>query len=193
MILSRRTLKRIENLGKACEFDLENAVATVNLHFRTVSEIIDTKLSTAEIPVVHTDAITRLEDCLAIVPKEFKVDFKIIIADYQGYDPERILNAYRSAMATLTFKRKTSNKKSRSRMGAFIMMGLFLLLPLILNMQYNWFEFPSLIVSIATVYILELIFELFFEEGIGYFAVTRVFNKIFADERKRIGTIRLER
>lgn len=193
MILSRRTLKRIENLGKACEFDMENAVATVNLRFQSVSEIIDMKISTAKNPVVRRDAITRLEDCLDIVPKEFKVDFRIIISDYQGYDPKIIQDAYRRGMATLAFKRKASNEKNRSRMSTFILMGLFLLLPLILNAQYNWFKFPNLIVSTTIACFLELIFELFFEEGLCYFAVTRVFNKIFADDRKRIGIIQLER
>lgn len=66
MILSRRTLKRMENLGSVCSFDTDKEVATLNMHFADVSEIIDERMSNKSKPVVHREAIDLLYDRLIL-------------------------------------------------------------------------------------------------------------------------------
>lgn len=193
MIINKRTLKRIRNLGNICDFDMENAVATLKLHFRDLSELIDDKISTEDNLIIRQEILAMIEEDMNIVPKEFRVNYRILVHDYHGYDPETVQNAFEKAKETYSFRRKATNNDKLSRMTAFFLIGFILLVPLILNNKYRWFASSTRMVSVGIAFFLELVFELFFEDGIGYFTVGRIYDNFSKKNRSRIGTIKIEK
>lgn len=191
MILSKRTLKRIKNIKEICAFDMKNKTATLTLRFQNIDEIIDTRIGSIEDPVICAEAIKALENGLDIVPREFKVNFEIMIADYQSYDPQIIKHAYLEAIERRKYKRRIFGKRERSRIVRFFALGLFLLLPAILSARYGWFTFFGVNISVLIAFMLEIAADFLLEEGFAYFIITRIADKFSLSNRQRIGTIQL--
>lgn len=187
MVLSRRTLKRMKNLESICDFDTENRVATLNLNLQTVSEIIDEKRSNADRPYIKPEAIGLIENGLELVPKEFKVDIRITVIDSMGYDSQTIQNAFTDAVKTDEYMKKKGNKENRSRKGAFVLVGLLMLLIVVFNAKNNWFAPVGFSFAAIIAFILELIFEVYFEQGISHFVVSRIYERF--GYTNRIGKI----
>ena len=191
MILSKRTLKRIKNIKEICTFDMKNKTATLTLRFQNINEIIDQRMGSIEDPVICAEAVKALENGLDIVPREFKVNFEITIADYQSYNPQTIQHAYLEAIERRKYKRQIFGKRERSRMGRFFALGLFLLLPVFFSTKYSWFTFFGVKISVLIAFILEIAADLLLEEGLVYFLVTRIADKFSLSNRHRIGIIQL--
>ena len=191
VVLSKRTLKRIQNLEGICGFDMENAAASVEYRFETVSGILDKKRSRNGAPAISAETLLLFSYGLEMIPKEFKVDFRIVIGDYEGYDPETVQTALLKAVAARKDRRQATVRTARERMSAFILMGIVLLLVAILNAKFKWFASSGIAFSAVIAMILELAFELHFEEGIVYFTVKRFYEKLERTDRSRIGSIRV--
>lgn len=187
MILSRRTYKRMDNIRDFCDFDTTNGTATLHLRYRSVEEVIDGRLSTVGAPVVSAGAIEMLEEYLEYVPKEFKVNFQIEIADYRGYNPEELEISYKKTMEAGDFKEKTGLNKKQSKMRVFVVVGLIMLLFVIFNSRYKWFAAVGLPLSATIAFVLELFFELYFEEGMTHFVVTQLYDRF--EDHDRFGMI----
>ncbi len=187
MVLSRRVYRRMSNIKDFCDFDLESKTAILRLNYQSVDEIIDCRLSRGDLPVISTDALEALEGYLEFVPKEFKVNYQIKIADYKGYDSKKLEEAYNKAMEVRDCKEAAGSNKMKSKMGVFVVVGLIVLLFIIFNSRYNWFAAAGLPISATVAFILELIFELYFEEGMTHFLVTRLYDKF--EDNNRFGII----
>lgn len=183
MVLSRRVYRRMSNIKDFCDFDPANQTATLNLNYRSADEIIDCRLSSVDSPVISTSALEMLEGYLEFVPKEFKVNYQIRIADYKGYDPSKIEEAYNKTMEVRDYREATGSSNMKSKMVAFVVVGLIMLLFVIFNSRYKWFAAVGLPLSATIAFILELIFELYFEEGMTHFLVTRLYDKFENDNR----------
>ena len=191
MELSKRTLKQMRNLESFCDFDTRGAVATLHLRFQTLSEIVDENRGSAEEPVLRAEAIDLLKTEMERVPKEFKVNFEIEIADDRDYDPQLLERTYSRAMEIKDYRRKTHDRQKRSQMAKFVLLGSGLMLFVILNSKYKWFSSAGLPFSFTIAYLLELIFEVYFEEGMTHFFVTSVYERF--DRNHRFGAIQISK
>lgn len=187
MVLSRRTVRRMDNIKEFCDFDTEKKTATVHLKFKSAEEIISGRLSTPESPVVKAEVPEMLEGYLEFVPGEFKVNFNIEIEDYMGYDSGKLEEAFNNTMEVRDYRAKSGYSSKRSKMAVFVVVGLIMLLFVIFNSRYKWFAEAGLPFSATIAFVLELMFELYFEEGLTHFVVSKIYDR-FGDE-DRFGTI----
>lgn len=183
MVLSRRTMRRMDNIKHFCDFDMEEGSATLHLNFQSVDEIIDGRLSTEKEPYVSLEAIGMLEEYLEFIPKEFKVDFQIKISDCKGYDCQKLEEAFKKTMDIRDYNESTGSEKQKSKMGVFVVVGLIFLLFVIFNSRYAWFNSVGLPLSAGIAFVLELAFELYFESGMTHFAVTKLYDKFGNESR----------
>ena len=176
-----------------CDFDMNNAVATMHIHFKTVSELLNMNLSSFEKPVVNEEAIDILKNAVDMVPRKFKVDFIIHIDDYQNYDAESVLTAFQSAMETYKFRNKVKNKTKKSKMSVFLVVGLLILCIYVCDSHYRWFSSAGPVFSVIIAFLIELMFEVYFEDGSVYFTVNQIYRRHEGDNRRRFGKIILNR
>lgn len=187
MVLSRRTLKRMENLGSACSFDTDKEIATLNMHFADISELIDDKMSNEAKLVVQQDAIDLLYDGLELVPVEFRVNYNISIDDWRGYDLKTVEEAFEQAIADRDYKANTGKAQKHSVMCIFVVLGLVFLLIGNYTTKNNMFDWAGLSFSAIIAFVLELMFEVYFEEGASHFIVSRIYDKL--GYSNRFGTV----
>lgn len=183
MVLSRRTLRRMDNIKDFCDFDTTNKIATLKLNFKSVWELIDERLSSIDEPVAVANAAEIFEQYLEYVPKEFKVNFQITFSDYSGYDPKKIEASIEKSMEVRDYRQKMNYGIKQSKMSAFVVVGLIMLLFCIFNSRYKWFAFVGLPFSATIAFVIELFFELYFEEGMSYFVVTGIYDAFSREDR----------
>ena len=189
MVLSRRVYRRMNNIKDFCDFDPASGTAILYLNFQNTDEIIDCRLSTVDSPVISTNAIEMLEGYLEFVPKEFKVNYQIRIADHEGYDPQKLEESFNKTIEARDCKEAAGSSNMKSKMGAFVLAGLIVLLFVIFISRYKWFAAAGLPLSATIAFVLELIFELYFMEGMTHFLITGLYDKFEDDDRFGIITI----
>ena len=187
MVLSRRTLKRMENLGSVCSFDTDKEVATLNMHFADVSEIIDTRMSSENRLVVNEETIELLYDGLELIPNEFRVNYVISIDECRGYDSKTVEEAFSRAVAKKDYKKTVGKDHKREVMVVFVVVGLIFLVISKYTAQNNMFGWAGLSFSAIIAFVLELMFEVYFDEGVTHFVVTRIYERL--GQNDRFGTI----
>ena len=187
MVLSKRTLKRMENIGSVCSFDTDKEVATLNMHFADVSELIDERLSNESKLIMSQEAMDVLYDGLELVPVEFRVNYNISIDDCRCYDVRIIEEAFNQAIADRDYMSKIRKAQKHSIMSVFVVLGLVLLLISSYTVGNNVFNWAGLSFSAIIAFVLELMFEVYFEEGVSYFVVMRIYEKF--GYNNRFGTI----
>lgn len=178
MKVSRRTLRRMENLKGVCEFDTKTGVAVPRIHYGKAEEILDTAMSRKEIPVVRPDAVEYIQQILDGVPQEFDVRISLTIDDCQGYDRQTLLEAYNRAIETMEYTDASENKKKKRRMAFFAVIGLVFLAAAIIANKNNWFGGAGKALSMVAVILIELLFEVYFEESLIFFTVIRGYRKV---------------
>lgn len=189
MILSRRTLKRMENLGSVCSFDTDKEVATLNMHFADVSEIIDERMSNENKPVVHQEAIDLLYGSLELIPVEFRVNYNISIDDCRGFDSDEVEEAFKTAIADRDFRTTTQKAHKHTLMFVFVVLGLIFWFIGNYTTKNNMFGWAGLSVSAIIAFVLELMFEVYFEQGVSHFVVSKIYEKL--GYNNRFGTIKV--
>lgn len=191
MELSRRALRRMEITSRFCSYDTVRAVATIRVRFRTADEIVDEALSRPGRPVIRTDAVEILQDAVDLVPKEFSVDFEIAIEDCRGHDPGTIQDAYRAAAEALDLRKEAVKRSKTTRMIAFGLIGVVLMMVVILNRRFGWFEYTGPVYKMVIAYFLDLLFEVYFEECGIFFTISKIYGTVKKRRLKRLGSVRI--
>ena len=188
--LSKRTLRRIDMLKNICDFDLENKVATIHMHFESAEEMLDLSVGNLQSPVLNSDAMHLLRGTINAVPIEFAVDVSVKIDDYGDYDKQSLIQAYKSAAETLNYRKKIAQNKKTSVICSFCVIGILFLIFSIISKNYHLFSFMgSLAVGIITLFI-ELVFEVFFEEGLGLFIFEKCFGRYIKSHINRFRNVK---
>ena len=165
MQLSRRALRQIENLPKSYEFDMEEHIATIPIHYTSPDKLLDPYLSTPECPVVSDDAIDYLCDLVSDIPAGFNIKFALSIDDYKEYNPTSLMHAIQDTIEN-TFYYHDENRKINNMLGViFLVIGLIILVYSIVGRTSGWFGNEQLISYNIIETILEIIVWVFLWEG----------------------------
>ncbi len=166
MKISKRTLRRIENISDICDFDTEKGTATLYLRFDKAEEILDKQQSTPVRPVISAETIERMSRNMCIIPEEFDVVYAITIDDYQDYAPDQLLHAYKTGLENRYFRRDEENRSDHVAWLLFAMLGLAIFIFMVLGKHYGWFGIVSSVTAMVMAAILDMLFEIFFEKSI---------------------------
>ena len=127
MEISKRTLRRVENISDICDFDTEKGVATLHLYFDKAEEILDKQQSTPVRPVISAETIERMSRNMCIIPEEFDVVYAITVDDYQDYTPDQLLHAYKTGLENRYYRKDEENRTDHAVWFLFALVGLALL------------------------------------------------------------------
>ena len=173
MIVEKRTVRRMENLRGICDFDTKEGVAAVRIHYLRTEEILDPVLSRKGFPVINDAALSKLDGLLDLVPDEFRVKVVVDVEDCGGYSTDSIKQAYDRAILKADEAEAKSDRKKGTLMILFMVLGLVLLFAAVKAQQEGWFSFGGRALSMIFVVFIDVLFEVYFEEGIAFFTVSR--------------------
>lgn len=150
MKLSKRVLKRVENLSKSFDFDMVNRVATIPLHYESPEELLDIHVSSPKKPIVSDDTIDYLGDLMTSIPDEFAVEFNLTIDDYGEYSHESLLNALKITIENTFYYHDENRKKDHILAIVFIIVGILMLALETIGDMDGWYGSPG---SLSTTFI----------------------------------------
>lgn len=189
MEINKRTLKILNNMKDFCDFDMKKQVATVNLRYETVDELIDASRSTARRPVISAEAIKSLEIYLDAVPKEFTVRFSFAIDDYQGYDPKLFLDVLNKSLESSYYSVDNHEMSANVLWTLLAVVGLTIILFRVLGTKYEWFGTSGTLISLILISFLEVFSEVFFEESFMFFAISESHLEFFIKKFRRLDSL----
>lgn len=166
MEISKRTLRRIENISDICDFDTEKGVATLYLHFDKAEEILDKQQSVPAHPVIAAETIERMSRNMCIIPEEFDVVYALTIDDYQDYAPGQLLHAYETGLENRYYRKDEENRTDHMVWFLFALLGLAIFVIMVLGKHYGWFGIASSITAMVMAVILDIFFQTFFERSL---------------------------
>lgn len=169
---SKRILKQIENLSDIFEFDLNNNIAKIPLHYDTPEDLLDMHLSSPKKPVVSDDTIEYLEALISYVPKEFSVDFELIIDDYLEYDPESIMRALKITIENTFYYYDETRKKDNVLAVVFLILGMMILALETVGSMDGWYGAINGVSNAIVTTILEVLVWVLAWEGAALLLMT---------------------
>lgn len=171
MEISKRTLRRMENISDICDFDTEKGVATLHLYFDKAEEILDKQQSTPVRPVISAETIERMSRNMCIIPEEFDVVYAITVDDYQDYTPDQLLHAYKTGLENRYYRKDEENRTDHAVWFLFALVGLAIFMFMVFGKHNGWFGAAASVTAMVMAVILDMLFQSFFEKSIIFYFV----------------------
>lgn len=125
--LNKKTLRQMENLKDICDFDLENQVASILIHYDSYEEIIDKHLSRPNRPVISNETVEYLTETTAVIPNSFRLDISIQIDDYGEYNHKQLLDSIKEVIEDTFYYYDEHSIKQKVLGITFIAIGILIL------------------------------------------------------------------
>lgn len=109
------------------DFDPERGIATVPLYYETADDLLNERRTRPGKPVISAEALDVLLNTVKEIPKEFTVEFSLIVDDYGDYTHAQLLDAILKALEN-TYYRYDEDRKKDNVLSVILMIIGFLVL-----------------------------------------------------------------
>ena len=191
MELSKRTLRRINNMELDIDFDLEKGIATVPLYYETPGDLLNERRSRPGKPVISGDALESLLKTVTEIPKEFMVAFNLVVEDYGDYDHDQLLKAVEKSIENTFYHYDDDRKKDNVLAVILMIIGLLILSFQVIGDHYGLFGAEGAVSTDMISCILEILAWIcIWEAGALLFLTYDNDSTFFRKELRRIHSIR---
>ena len=130
--LSEHDLKSINILQETCNFDFENRLVDIPLHFNSVDNIIDASVSKGKLIKIATPFINELKNKIANVPSAFSINFILSFDTINGLSHEEIVDSIQEKME------EQYNKSSEAKKNACYKVIVYVIVCVIISLLKNF-------------------------------------------------------
>ncbi len=131
--------RQIELLSKYYEIDEENKVVKVTLAYEKASELFVTDYASEEHPEFKEEILSRVSDILSRIPLDYKADLSFAIDDYEGYDPNKLLESFNDLVEMNNYEGFVDGRKKGLRIALLLIAGIISLVLMISGTKGGWF------------------------------------------------------
>ncbi len=195
--LSANDIRQLDLLSKYHEVDFERRIVTLTIKLEKATELINTKVGSKSHPVLDAFFLETASDAIHALPADFKLDFKLEIDDYEGYDPDVIFDALKDSLELFNYDYTKEKKKNTVKMSLLIFIGVFIFSLLFYLCSFGFIKnevshniIHEVIYTVACVLLWEGVYILFLPDesynSISGSVLTRIDRFIFADGKGKI-------
>ncbi len=138
-ILTPTKNRQIELLKKYYEVDEEKRVVKITLAYEKASELFVTDYSSEEHPEFKSEILSRVSEIISRVPIEYKVELSFAIDDYEGYDPDKLLESFNDLVELNHYEVVNEGKKKSLKVALLLVAGIICLIFMIAGNHNGWF------------------------------------------------------
>lgn len=131
--------RQLELLRHYFPVDDEKRTITFPLSYDSVWDVLADDVSTPEHPFVQDDIPERMGQLIREVPFDYKANFHFEIVDYDGYQPEAILNALNDAIELNHYHSNRDYRKKLFTAVALMIVGIITLFLMIVGTFHGWY------------------------------------------------------
>ncbi len=178
-------------MGSDVDFDLENRVATVPLYYDTPDDLLNVHRSRPGNPVISQETLETILDIIKEIPKEFTVEFSLVINDYGEYDHDQLLDAVLKIIENTYYYYDEDKKKDHLLSVVLLIAGFFLLCFEVIGNYYELLGAEGSISTDTIYYMFDAFSNNFiWEAGAVLFLTYGNDSTLFYKELRRINGIR---
>ena len=128
----------VDKLSGYYRCDKENKVFEVPLHYGKASELYFDNVEFQDKPNISDEATDNMVELLQDIPEGYKAEFSITIDDYEGVDPEKVLDGINDALSFrhLRFLRESTGKGIK--VGFLMFVGVSLIMLKTYGILFGW-------------------------------------------------------
>ena len=163
---------QLDRLKKYYELDETTNTFIITLTYNSVHELFDEQLSTTK-PVVKNEVLDKIHQILGDIPKGYNADFRLVIKDYDDYDPEQVLDSFNDLVKIYHYRYRLESQSRYSKIAFLLISGMFFALLLVLGGIKGWFDKETKIWDALVVISLDVLSYVLIWESICHAAIHR--------------------
>ena len=156
----------VERLKEYYPYDEESRTFTLPFHYEKLDDIIVDKHQVSKKPQVSYQLLSEIEEILHSIPSRYKADIEITIDDYQGYEPEVVMQSIKDTALAKQFGGGQQLKKDSIKAGILAVLGVFWIILSYAGQLFNWWGDPNSITSNAISGVLSIFAVIFYWEAV---------------------------
>ncbi len=115
-------------LQKYFDLDDENAVATLYVHYNTLSDLFEIPEDEEKSLKIKPEIVEQVNTQIDMLPNAYKIKFVIKIDDYQGYEPDEIKEVMMDNVKLLGYNVERSSRRETTFALVFLLVGIIFIL-----------------------------------------------------------------
>lgn len=131
--------RQIELLKKYHEIDEEKKLVIVKLSYKNVDEILMDDHQSKEHPEFNPEVLSRISQIISHIPLGYKIDLRLSIDDYGGFDPDLLLESLNDRIEMSHYSSLQGVKRNGIRIALLLIAGIVALVFKILAGSAGWF------------------------------------------------------
>ena len=133
--LSPKIQRQLEILSKYYDIDFEKRLINLELVYDKVSDMIDDDIVTTKKIVFKNEILQRVSEILDTFPLEFKVNLTFKINDYEGHDPDEVVESFKDCLEMFHYSihREKSFRLLEAVILALVSVGILFLRKFVLD------------------------------------------------------------
>ncbi|MDD5884584.1 MAG: hypothetical protein PUC66_00915 [Erysipelotrichaceae bacterium] len=154
--------RQLELLRHYFPVDDEHRIITFPLSYDSVWDVLADDVSTPEHPFVQDDIPERMGQLIRETPLDYKANFHFEIDDYDGYEPEAILNALNDAIELNHYHSNRDHSKKWFVAVALMVIGIIVLFLMFAGSVNGWYgegQTKEIVVEVIDIFAWVLIWE----------------------------------
>ncbi len=96
--LSEKSKRQLAILEKYHDIDYEKRTIDLELHYKKISDILESDISTKNYPKFKREILQRASEVIDGFPIDFKVNLKLKIDDLEGYNVDEVMASFKDSL-----------------------------------------------------------------------------------------------
>ena len=129
--------RQIELMKKRFNVDEEKKIVDLTLNYESANDVLITNLDT-KVPTFDRDKFGRIKEIISEFPIDYKVNLDITIQDYNGYEPEEMLEGFNDAVELTVYSGEKDHRKKWLQTTFLLIAGILVLFFIANGVIQNW-------------------------------------------------------
>ena len=128
----------VEKLSDYYGYDRKKKIFEIPLHYEKASELYFDNVEFREKPNISDEATDNMVELLQDIPEGYKAEFSITIDDYEGVEPERVMEGINDALSLRHLRFIRENTGKGIKIGFLMFMGVTFILLKTYGILFGW-------------------------------------------------------
>ena len=132
--------REMKVINKYYDVDEENKIVTIPLHFEKATDLVDSSVRDKGDYLISEEVLADISDKVTSIPFLYKVKISLEIDDYEGYDPDKLLDNINDCVELNTYKQTREKKYNRVLAIFLLVIGISLIIINVSAKAAGWYQ-----------------------------------------------------
>lgn len=131
--------RRIELLSHYYRIDREKKLVYLELRFDKASDVLEKSYGLSSSPMFSAEILEKIGSIYTQIPVDFTIEVELEIGDYEGYDPQNLLERFNEALEINNYINQRDKRKKWLQAILLVLTGIAILAVMGFGAVNHWF------------------------------------------------------